>query len=373
MAPRVVSDLDVVARVIDVSQFEGRFLEAEVQQQILLQLQEIQHVAAEKQASMASDISTAQEAVNEAEAAYSQAGVDLESAIAELTKKGEIMKALRLQTESAEAEHEEVQRKGQAEIEAGNRLREAKEAGRVFVEGPLQTLLSGSWSNDKAQEQALGEVEEYLKNTIFEKALAAAVWGALSAVPSERGAFDQITLATLQEVLAAKSQDIEDQLALRAPAEKEAKTELMGLWALLDVCKDKANVAAEEYIANEEAVEKAKAAQKIWKKEVTAKQKACSNLVAEQYLEGEKVREAQEAMEAFGRVRDAAEAAAAAVPENVEVKDVVMEAPDNKVEVTEDFSMEHQVESEVMEHREKEFLQQGNPDILNAPTPMAGA
>lgn len=371
MAPRVVSDLDIVARVIDISQFEGRFLEAEVQQQILLQLQEVQHLAAEKQASMASDISTAQEAVNEAEAAYSQAGVDLESAIAELTKKEEIMKALRLQTESAEAEHEEVQTKGRAESEAGNRLREAKEDGRVFVEGPLQTLLSGSWSNDKEQVKALGEVGEYLKNIQVEKALASAVWGALSAVPSDRGAFDQITLATLQEVLATKSQDIEEQLALRAPAEKEAKTELMGLWALLDVCKDKANVAAEEYIANEEAVEKAKAAQKIWKKEVTAKQKACSSLVAEHYLEGEKVREAQEAMEAFGRLRDAAEAAAAA-----EVKDIEMEAPINKVEATEDVSMENQdlqVEAEVKEHKEKEFLQQVNPDILNIPTPMAAA
>jgi hypothetical protein len=202
--------------------------------------------------------------------------------------------------------------------------------------------------------------------------LAAAVWGALSTIPSQRGAFDQITLATLQEVLAAKSQDIEEQLALRAPAEKEAKTELMGLWALLDVCKDKANVAAEECIANEEAMEKAKAAQKIWKKEVTAKQKACSSLVAEQYLEGEKVREAQEAMEAFGRLCDAAEAAAAVV----EVKDIEMEAPINEVEATEDVSMEQQalqVEAEVKEHKEKEFLQQVNPDILNIPTPMASA
>jgi hypothetical protein len=372
MAPRVASDLDLVSCVIDISQFEGRLLEADVQKQILFQLQEVERLAAEKQASMESDISTAREAVNEAEASYSQAGTDLELAIAESTKKEEILKALRSQTESAEAEYEEVQRKGQAELEEGNRLREAKDAGRIFVEGPLQTLLSGSWSKDKAQEKALGEVEEYLKSIQVEKALAAAVFGALSVRPSDRGAFDEITLATLQEVLAAKSQEIEEQLALRAPAEKEAKTELMGLWALVDVCKDKEWTIGSSVSQLKEAVEKAKAAQKIWKKEVTAKQKACSNLVAEQYLESEKIRQAQEAVEAFGRLLTAAEAETAALPENVEEKDVEMEAPIQEVEATEDVSMD-KVETEVKDHNEKEFLHQVNPDILNIPTPMAAA
>ncbi|CAE8663817.1 unnamed protein product [Polarella glacialis] len=262
-------------------------------------------IAAEKQAAFGPQIESAKLVASQNQAAFDaleaeqQASVDAEA-------KAEVAKASQEEVDNVKVEHSHVEASGRAAAECFERLRAEQSAGTAISEGSLRMLVEGGWEDEELMQAAVDAVTEHLTNIHAEKALVAAVAGGLAVKPAARGVFDQITLESLTEALAARALELQQKIAVSLPEERAAKSELLGLWALLDVSGEKADAAAESYAAAQAVLVNARLAVKSGKKELNLQQRSSGNLEAEQYLEEEKVREAQEAQAALERLVEVA-------------------------------------------------------------------
>jgi len=150
------------------------------------------------------------------------------------------------------------------------------------------------------------EVMAYLQSIGAEKALTAAVPGALALAPAARKDFDVIVMDFVKKTLVGDAATAHAALEAAKPAERDAEVEALGAWAVLDVAKDGASKAA---IALSEA--QATLAEVTAEREAATKQKS-DHLIQQTLAESreQQLKGALGALEAL-RTRQAEEVAAA--------------------------------------------------------------
>eukprot|EP00442_Polarella_glacialis_P028223 CAMPEP_0115121018 /NCGR_PEP_ID=MMETSP0227-20121206/46018_1 /TAXON_ID=89957 /ORGANISM="Polarella glacialis, Strain CCMP 1383" /LENGTH=425 /DNA_ID=CAMNT_0002522761 /DNA_START=74 /DNA_END=1351 /DNA_ORIENTATION=- len=300
-----MTDAQKVAKFFpEFEQHSAQLADAQVVQTVLLALEEVKRSAAERQVTFDPQVEELKEVTRKCEAARDAAVAAEATAAADLE-----LKAAQDEADSATMEQSNVNVDGRVAAEICEELRAEQAAGRAVAE---------MLGKDAAAQEAEADVEAvttYLTGIRAEATLVAAVAGVLALKAAERGPFDLVTLESLSEVLAAKALQVEEQLALSTPAEREAKSEMLGLWALTEVLNEKLQAHGEASTQAQAAVVAAKAAVKAAKKELQLQNRAEGNLLAEQYLEGEKVEEVAVAILALQRLAVVAEAEAAVVAE----------------------------------------------------------
>eukprot|EP00931_Biecheleriopsis_adriatica_P066221 TRINITY_DN4061_c0_g1_i1.p1 TRINITY_DN4061_c0_g1~~TRINITY_DN4061_c0_g1_i1.p1 ORF type:complete len:392 (-),score=157.74 TRINITY_DN4061_c0_g1_i1:164-1267(-) len=311
MAAQISADAKKVAELVSGFQYTVALCEEVAQQAPRSTLQEALKHAEQKQEESRPEIDSAKELVKEAQAALQKAVEAEEAAASELVSKAEVVATAKAELSDAKGAYEQAERSGAKDAKEGQQLREAKARNEEVTKGPFTALLEGAgWADEEASAAAIKAVQDYLEEIRVEKALVAAVPG-LSLKPEERGVFDKETAEFISEVLAEKLRELEEQQASRAPAEKEAKTELMGLSALVDVCQEKVQAAEAERETVQAAIKSSKASMKQLKGKVAKAEKTVENLLASQSLEEEKAKAATEALAALERLCEAASAEAA--------------------------------------------------------------
>jgi len=299
-----MTDAQKVAKVFpEFEQHSGAVVENKALMQAAIEAARC--IAAEKQAAFGPQIESAKLVASQHQAAFDALVQAERQASADAEAKAEVVKASQEEVDNVKVEHSQVEASGRAAAECLEKLRAEQSAGTAISEGSLRMLMEGGWEDEELMQAAVDAVTEHLTNIHAEKALVAAVAGGLAVKPAARGLFDQITLESLTEVLAARALELQQKITVSLPEERAAKSELLGLWALLDVSGEKADAAAESCAAAQAALVNARLAVKSGKKELNLQQRASGNLEAEQYLEGEKVREAQEAQAALERLVEA--------------------------------------------------------------------
>eukprot|EP00439_Symbiodinium_sp_Y106_P016176 s3701_g2.t1 len=218
---------------------------AELQQQ--LQAEKAKVLAAEEEVSLAKDAEkTRADKLNEKVTMLIDRQVDLQT---------------------ADKEYREVEASGRCEAQTGEELREAMQKHEHITNTVISSLLAGTCTSGKAKSEYLEAVRGYLQEIQVEKTLVAAADG-LGVAPDKRGTFDKMAIDSITEALADKRRSLEEVLAARAPAEKEARAELLGLWALTDVCREKAEAAEAEHKKVEDEVKAAKGVMKALRQRV---------------------------------------------------------------------------------------------------------
>jgi hypothetical protein len=147
---------------------------------------------------------------------------------------GQMMQSAELDRKQAQEELEEAQKvlHGSADIQ------QHRADLVALVEGPLETVLKGSWGDDTAmRDSALVAVQGRLRELGAESALIDAVPIALARLPSERGMFDGFTAASVTKTFADKIAKLDGQLE---PTSREAaEANSLGAAALLSASQER--------------------------------------------------------------------------------------------------------------------------------------
>eukprot|EP00933_Yihiella_yeosuensis_P052824 TRINITY_DN50944_c0_g1_i1.p1 TRINITY_DN50944_c0_g1~~TRINITY_DN50944_c0_g1_i1.p1 ORF type:complete len:274 (+),score=104.32 TRINITY_DN50944_c0_g1_i1:65-886(+) len=181
--------------------------------------------------------------IEQAQAEIEKAEQNLQVAIAVAKSKQEILGSLQEESKNCRKEHQKAERAHKALTKKSHEFQKEQQQIQDAVE-KLPAITD--------DDQAIADVERALEAVRAEKALVAAARGALGA--KTRGFFDQETIEEIKQVFAVRLTDLEQALAESAPAEKEADSELLGLWALCEVCDEKVSKAQEDSTAAEESV-----------------------------------------------------------------------------------------------------------------------
>jgi len=285
---------------------------AELQQQ--LQAEKAKVVAAEEEISLAKDADKAR--------------------ADKLNEKVTTLIDRQVELQTAEKEYQEVEASGRCEAQTGEDLREAMQKHEHITKTVISSLLAGTCTSGKVKSEYLEALRGYLQEIQVEKTLVAAADG-LGVAPDKRGTFDKMAIDSITEALAEKHRSLEEILAARAPAEKEARAELLGLWALTDVCREKAEAAEAEHTKVEDEVKAAKAVMRALRQRVTKATAEVAEIEAKLQTQEEKAQQLDAATSALAHLAaaskaqaaaetKAAEEAAAAAP--AEAKDTTAEA-----------------------------------------------
>lgn len=298
-----MSDTARVAELVpDFDRHSGCLAEnGELQKELRLRLEEARIQACERRVELESQVAEARKLVSDAERDKADACDGEKTAAAALGKKAEMLANAQVELQNVEAENNAAKEAGCSFAAEGHELRETKAQVEQILEGPFRQLVDATWESSKCKNSAVLAVESFLKEIGAEKTLFAAVAGALGETPAKRGEFDKIAVDAVSQALSANLQTIEKQLAERAPAEREARAELLGLWALADVCSEKAELLEKEHKALQDALKAAKAKSLI--KKLAAKRSAdLGPLLHESELQTDKEKAAIDAQAALDRL-----------------------------------------------------------------------
>ncbi|CAE8728061.1 unnamed protein product, partial [Polarella glacialis] len=169
-------------------------------------------IAAEKQAAFGPQIESAKLVASQHQAAFDALVQAERQASADAEAKAEVVKASQEEVDNVKVEHSQVEASGRAAAECLEKLRAEQSAGTAISEGSLRMLMEGGWEDEELMQAAVDAVTEHLTNIHAEKALVAAVAGGLAVKPAARGLFDQITLESLTEVLAARALELQQKI-----------------------------------------------------------------------------------------------------------------------------------------------------------------
>eukprot|EP00931_Biecheleriopsis_adriatica_P021192 TRINITY_DN1392_c0_g2_i2.p1 TRINITY_DN1392_c0_g2~~TRINITY_DN1392_c0_g2_i2.p1 ORF type:complete len:346 (-),score=132.15 TRINITY_DN1392_c0_g2_i2:78-1115(-) len=315
MAPQTSSDAEKVAEFItDFQANSASLLEEATQAALRSQLRSAEEESS-KQAGNRDEIEGARAVAKEAQDTAEAAAEAERAASAELGKHAEKLADVQAELASAKSEYAAAEKAGAQFAREGQKLREAKASHEVTV-STFEVLSGGTWTDEDAKSLALTSLQSYLEDIRAEKVLVAAVPG-LGVQPEERGLFDKFTVDAISEVLTERAQSMEEQVAARAPAEKEAKTELMGLSALVDVCQEKVEQAQGEHAMASKELKTAKAAAKASQLKASKLETVVEKLSARHKMHEEKAEAAREALAALERLFGAAAEAQAVASEAV--------------------------------------------------------
>lgn len=303
-AASATSDAARVARVLpDFEQHAGVLAEdGELQKELRSRLEEARIQACERRIELESRVVEARTLVAEAEKDKADVCDEEKTAAAAVSEKAEMLAGAQVEWQNVKVEHDAAKKNGCSFADEGRELRETKAQAEKILEGPFRQLVDATWQSAKCKSSAVLSVERYLKDIGAEKTLFAAVAGALAATPEKRGEFDKIAVNEISEALSAHLQGIAKQLAERAPAEREANAELLGLWALMDVCRERAEALEKEHEALQKALKAAKAKSALLRKEAAKRAADLDPLLRESRLQTDREKAAMDAQAALDRL-----------------------------------------------------------------------
>jgi len=153
-------------------------------------------------------------------------------------------------------------------------------------------------------------VLEYLAENGAEQALQAAARSAFERSPAERRPFDVVALEALVANLAAYQAAASEKVTLSTPSAEQARAEVLGAWAILDVARDQIICLKESIGEAEQALELASQSFSAAETEAKALRKALSGCLVQQTLTESSAAEISDALAALARIADAAAASA---------------------------------------------------------------
>jgi len=261
-----------------------------------------QRWAQENKATWTEGVQTTESQLNEKKAALAEAAAREEAARVEFEAKVALHAQIEQDVAQADSEHKEVEMQNADMVAEREKLREEIAAAAAVFDGSFRMLVDGGWADDEMKMDALAGVQEHLKSIEAEKVLQGAAPAALSLRPEARRDFDKLTAEMLVQTLHGHAASLDGKLAEGAPMEKEAWAEGLGLWALLDVSRDKEVAARKEKLEAQVALAEATKEHKAATKEVAEQDKALSNFLAKQTAWDAKASEIADAQAAMERL-----------------------------------------------------------------------
>jgi len=256
----------------------------------------------EKQATWTEGVQSAESQMNEKKAALAEAAAREEAARVEFQAKEALHAQIEQEVEQAGSDHMEVEQQNAGMMQARNKLREETATAEAVFEGSFRMLLDGGWADDEMKMDALAAVQQHLESIQAENVLQAAAPGALSLRPEARRAFDKVTTDSLVETFQSHAASLDAKLKEGDATEKEAWAEGLGLWALLDVARDKELAARKAKLEAKVALQEATKAHQDAIGEVAEQDTALNRFLAEQTSWGSKAKEVAEAQAAMERL-----------------------------------------------------------------------
>jgi len=168
----------------------------------------------------------------------------------------------------------------------------------------------------------ISDLLEMLTTAKAEKTLLEAAAALLQLQPSERGEFDNMTLAELHEVLGTFAESLQRSLDEAELELKDMTSEALGCFALKEVEQERANAANEALVTAQTAAEVQGAAEKAAKAAVIDREDDRSKQLAQQILAQDRASRAQAATGAVERLLNPP------APEAMEVDDAKKAMPE---------------------------------------------
>lgn len=189
---------------------------------------------------------------------------------------------------------EQEQKRAKKDEEACKKRLQDKNAAKpstvAIIEGAWRMLMDGGWEDVEVRDASISAVSEHLDGIeTAEKALVAAVIGALKKKPVDRCEFDTVTIDFTNKFLTAYIEALDAEIQAVAAGETEAKYLALGAWAMLDCAKEREKLAWDELSKADAMVSQASAFRKAEEAKVSKQQELIAKQVKDQHLAEQKV------------------------------------------------------------------------------------
>eukprot|EP00933_Yihiella_yeosuensis_P024117 TRINITY_DN1869_c0_g2_i1.p1 TRINITY_DN1869_c0_g2~~TRINITY_DN1869_c0_g2_i1.p1 ORF type:complete len:545 (-),score=188.00 TRINITY_DN1869_c0_g2_i1:358-1992(-) len=138
-------------------------------------------------------------------------------------------------------------------------IREEKAKVEAITDGPLKTLVDGTWEEDEKYWEAFEALQQYLMDTNAESSLLTAVTVAFQHKPSERSLFDNMAAEGAQKLLKEQLDAVAEKLAARTQVEFKAEAARLGAESILRAtstfAEEQAKSSEAAHAAHQAAVE----------------------------------------------------------------------------------------------------------------------
>jgi DNA repair exonuclease SbcCD ATPase subunit len=148
------------------------------------------------------------------------------------------LNAARQSFRQAEEDAKEASLRLQTAVDELTALQERKKKLCLIVEGSLQMLLDGTWTEESARDAALALLQQHLGDLGVESAMLDAVPVALARLPTERGGFDVVTAAEVKRLLTNELEERSRQIASAEANRVSMETDALAAAALLGASRE---------------------------------------------------------------------------------------------------------------------------------------
>lgn len=201
-------------------------------------LQDAKWCMLEKQSS-AEESSTVENEMSDLHMLSEKMAREKESAHDAFRTKVALLEEARSEVKKWEQEHKKVQATSENLEKDANDLKKELEQVSSIIDGSLRMLLDGGWEDDEMKTDSVEAVREYLVAIGVDTVLITAAPHALAITPERRAPFDKVTVEHIVEVLQEEKNKIEANVAKVAPDVELARAEALGVWAILDIAREK--------------------------------------------------------------------------------------------------------------------------------------
>jgi hypothetical protein len=132
----------------------------------------------------------------------------------------------------------------QATADEAAALRDRRRVLSDVVDGPLQTLLDGTWTDESAREASLGVLQEHLGELGAESAMLDAVAVALVRQPQERGVFDNVTADEVKRLLVERVEELTARVVETESKQVSIEAEALATASLLGVARERSEASS---------------------------------------------------------------------------------------------------------------------------------
>jgi len=197
-------------------------------------LRDLECAATERGGELRATAEAARQRLEEGKVADEVAVRAEEAARAAVQEMTERLDRCRAALERTGAERAEAEAARDHILKAWSQLEGQKSEVTYLLDGPLRMLCDGGWEDEEVRDSALEAVVKRLRSLHAEAALVAAAPRALTCRPERREAFDELTVASVTEVLRARVDGLDEQLRTKRLERDDAVSEALGLSALSD-------------------------------------------------------------------------------------------------------------------------------------------
>jgi hypothetical protein len=125
-------------------------------------------------------------------------------------------------------------------------LRDRMKGLRNVVEGPMQTLLDGAWTEESARDADLGVLQEHLGELGAESAMLDAVAVALVRRPPQRGVFDNVTATEVKRLLVKRVEELTTHVMEAESKQVSMEAEALAASSMLGVTRERSEASSKK-------------------------------------------------------------------------------------------------------------------------------